>query len=69
MFDIDASNEPSSSEFPITGNYVLDSYFINFIVETSHIPKNQKLELLVREYNYDKSDYNISFLSYENVYF
>jgi hypothetical protein len=37
---LEATNDPLSSEFPILGNYAIDSYFNNFIVETSDIPKS-----------------------------
>jgi hypothetical protein len=52
--NLDTTNDPSSFEFPILGNYVIDSYFSNFIIETSNITKIQKSELLLWEDNSEK---------------
>jgi hypothetical protein len=40
--DLEATNEPSSYEFPILGNYSLDSDFGNFIAMTYEISVTQK---------------------------
>jgi hypothetical protein len=45
MTNLEEANEPSSSEFPILGNYALDSYFGNFVVESSLIPNDQQYEI------------------------
>jgi hypothetical protein len=47
--DLEAPNEPYSSEFPILGNYSCDSYFRNFTACVSEIPLTQMSKLLLQE--------------------
>ena len=49
MTNLEEANETSSSGFLILGNYVLDSYFENFITESSLIPNNQQYEITLQE--------------------
>jgi hypothetical protein len=47
--DLEAPNEPSSTDFPILGNYSCDSYFGNFTPLLSDIPLTQKSELIFQD--------------------
>jgi hypothetical protein len=40
--DLETPNEPSSTEFPVLGNYSCDSDFGNFTPHLSDIPPTQK---------------------------
>jgi hypothetical protein len=48
--DLETPNEPSNFDFPILGNYNFDSYFGNFVVEISPIPKNQFQEMFLKNH-------------------
>jgi hypothetical protein len=60
MTNLEAANECSSSKFPILGNYVLDFYFGNFIVETFVILESQQSKLSLQEDKLCEIDCNIS---------
>jgi ribonuclease HI len=44
--DLDTPNEPSSTEFPVLGNYSCDSDFGNFTPHVSDIPPTQKSKMI-----------------------
>jgi hypothetical protein len=47
--DLETPNEPSSTDFPILGNYSCDSYFGNFSPLLSDVPFTQNSELFFQE--------------------
>ena len=47
--DLETSNEPSSTDFPILGNYSYDSYFRKFSPTLSDVPLTQNSELISQE--------------------
>jgi len=67
VIDIETANEPSSSEFPIIGNYDLDSNFGNFVVGIYKIPKKQWYELNLYEDNFQKIGSSTNFVNYINL--
>jgi hypothetical protein len=51
--DLETPNEPSSTDFPILGNYSCDSYFGNFAPLLSDVPLTQNSELIFQEKSVD----------------
>jgi hypothetical protein len=49
MTHLEVANEPSSYEFPILGNYALDSYFAGFVAESSLILNEQQSKITLQE--------------------
>jgi hypothetical protein len=47
--DLETLNEPSSTDFPILGNYSCDSYFRNFSPLLSDVPLTQNYEMVFQE--------------------
>jgi hypothetical protein len=47
--DLETLNEPSSTDFPVLGNYSFDSYFGNFSPLSSDVPLTQNSEMIFRE--------------------
>jgi hypothetical protein len=47
--DLETLNEPSSTDFPVLGNYSCDSYFGNFSPLSSDVPLTQNSEMIFRE--------------------
>jgi hypothetical protein len=47
--DLETPNEPSSTYFPILGNYSCESYFGNFAPLLSDVPLTQNYELIFQE--------------------
>jgi hypothetical protein len=47
--DLETLNEPSSTDFPVLGNYSCDSYFGNFYPLSSNVPLTQNSEMIFRE--------------------
>jgi hypothetical protein len=49
VIDLETLNEPSSTDFPILGNYSCDSYFGNFSPLSSDVPLTQNSEIIFQE--------------------
>jgi hypothetical protein len=47
--DLETLNEPSSTDFPVLGNYSCDSYFGNFSPLSSDVPLTQNSEMVFQE--------------------
>jgi ribonuclease HI len=47
--DLETLNEPSSTDFPVLGNYSCDSYFDNFSPLSSDVPLTQNSEMVFQE--------------------
>jgi ribonuclease HI len=47
--DLETLNEPSSTDFPVLGNYSCDSYFGNFSPLLSDVPLTQNSEMVFQE--------------------
>jgi hypothetical protein len=47
--DLDTLNEPSSTDFPVLGNYSCDSDFNNFSPLSSDVPLTQNSEIIFQE--------------------
>jgi hypothetical protein len=47
--DLETLNEPSSTDFPVLGNYSCDSYFKNFSPLSSDVPLTQNYEMVFQE--------------------
>jgi hypothetical protein len=47
--DLETLNEPSSTDFPVLGNYSCDSYFGNFSPLSSDVPLTQNSEMIFQE--------------------
>jgi hypothetical protein len=47
--DLKTLNEPSSTDFPMLGNYSCDSYFENFSPLSSDVPLTQNSEKIFQE--------------------
>jgi hypothetical protein len=47
--DLETLNEPSSTDFPVLGNYSCDSYFDNFSPLSSDVPLTQNSEMFFQE--------------------
>jgi hypothetical protein len=47
--DLETLNEPSSTNFPVLGNYSCDSYFGNFSPLSSNFPLTQNSEMIFQE--------------------
>jgi hypothetical protein len=49
FIELETLNEPSSTEFPILGNYSCDSDFKNFSPLSSDVPLTQNYEMFFQE--------------------
>jgi hypothetical protein len=47
--NLETPNEPSSTDFPMLGNYSCDSHFKNFAPLLSDAPLTQKTEMIFQE--------------------
>jgi hypothetical protein len=47
--DLETLSEPSSTEFPVLGNFSCDSHFRNFSLLLSNVPLSQKSEMGFQE--------------------
>ena len=47
--DLETPNEPSSTDFPILGNYSCDSHFENFSPLLSNVPLTQNSKVIFQE--------------------
>jgi hypothetical protein len=59
--DLETLNEPSSTEFPMLGNYSCDSYFRNFFPFLSDIPLTKKYEMVFQEKSLIPTEETLSF--------